>query len=391
MQLGMIGLGRMGANIVRRLMREGHECVVYDHDPAVVETLQGEGATGVGSLNDLAAKITGPAGGVGHGPRWRRHHRRDRGAGSVLDSDDTVIDGGNTYYRDDLKHAQTLAQRGIRLPGLRHQRRRVGPRPRLLPDDRRRSRRRRPARPRSSRRWRPASRPPSAPPAATATPRRRRRATCTAGPPAPGHFVKMVHNGIEYGMMASFAEGLNILRNADIGSPHPDRRRRDRAAGQPRVLPLRHRRRRGRRGLAPRQRRRLLAARPHRRRAARLARPRRLRRPGLRLRRGPLDLHRRHRRGRPRPGASPPPCTRASARAASTTSPTRRSRRCASSSAAMRRRTKLDGSANGAGLAQGGFVSEAAPGRSAESSRMMSADRPHDDQGRSADVVLAFR
>jgi 6-phosphogluconate dehydrogenase len=101
MQLGMIGLGRMGANIVRRVMRKGHECVVYDRDPQVVKALAGEGATGVRSVAELASKLT---------PRrtvWVMVP-----AGQVTTS---VIDGGNSYYRDDIRHAERLGEHGIRL------------------------------------------------------------------------------------------------------------------------------------------------------------------------------------------------------------------------------------------------------------------------------------
>jgi 6-phosphogluconate dehydrogenase len=217
-QLGMIGLGRMGADIVRRLMREGHECVVYDRDSAAVDKLQGEGATGVGSLEDLAAKMTAPR------AVWVMVPAGDITTGvieelaSILDADDIVVDGGNTYYRDDLKHAQTLAQRGIRhldcgtsggvfgrergyclmLGGEAEAVARLRPIFETLAPG--------------------VDSAPRTPGRATTPVAEEEKGYLHCGPSGAGHFVKMIHNGIEYGMMASLAEGLNILRNADIGT-----------------------------------------------------------------------------------------------------------------------------------------------------------------------------
>ena len=140
MQLGMIGLGRMGANLVRRLMRDGHRCVVYDVNAEAVDALEGEGATG----RDLASRTSSPSS--------RRHARsgsccRRRSSqptldqlGRLLDADDIVIDGGNSYYRDDIARAKRACGQGHPLRRLRHERRGLGPRARLLPDDRRRGR-----------------------------------------------------------------------------------------------------------------------------------------------------------------------------------------------------------------------------------------------------------
>ena len=177
-----------------------------------------------------------------------------------------MIDGGNSYYRDDIDARERLADEGHPLRRRRHERRRVRARARLLPDDRRRPDEAvRAPRPDLRARWRPGVE------AAARTPGRRRasrhapsRATCTAGPVGAGHFVKMVHNGIEYGIMAAYAEGLNILQHAERRHGRARGRRRDHAAARSRVLPVRPRPPRRRRGLAPRQRRRLLAARPHR-------------------------------------------------------------------------------------------------------------------------------
>ena len=141
MQLGMIGLGRMGANMVRRLMRAGHACVVHDTVAAAVQTLATEGATGAIELDDFVAKLTTPR------TIWLMVP-----AGVVdatldallpkLAAGDVVVDGGNSYYRDDIVRAKRLAERGIRLPGLRHERRHSRSRAWLLPHDRRRGRRR---------------------------------------------------------------------------------------------------------------------------------------------------------------------------------------------------------------------------------------------------------
>ena len=139
MQLGMIGLGRMGANIVRRLMRDGHECVVYDVNEAAIAQLESEGATGARSLAEFASKLTAPraawimvpaaiAGDTVGGAR--------RGAGAG----DIVIDGGNSYYRDDIDRAEALQGAGHPLRRRRHERRHLRARARFLHDDRRRGR-----------------------------------------------------------------------------------------------------------------------------------------------------------------------------------------------------------------------------------------------------------
>jgi len=105
MQLGMIGLGRMGANIVRRVMGKGHECMVYDRDPQAVKTLAGEGATGVDSVTELAKKLSTPRVVWVMVPAGRATTAVIDELAQILDSGDTVIDGGNTYYRDDFRHA----------------------------------------------------------------------------------------------------------------------------------------------------------------------------------------------------------------------------------------------------------------------------------------------
>src|SRR6201988_2540279 len=217
MQLGMIGLGRMGANIVRRLVDHGHECVVYDHNPDAVKALAGEDKiTGVSSLSQLVDKLTKPR------VVWVMVPAGDITTGAIkelvntLQSGGIVIDGGNTYYRDDMRHAQLLSERGIRLldcgtsGGVWGRERgyclMIGGDPDAFAH----------AEPLFA----------TIAPGVDAAPRTPGRTGEVAqpekgylycGPSGAGHFVKMVHNGIEYGMMASLAEGLNILRNADIG------------------------------------------------------------------------------------------------------------------------------------------------------------------------------
>jgi 6-phosphogluconate dehydrogenase len=214
----MIGLGRMGANIVRRLVKDGHECVVYDHSPDAVKAMAGEdNTTGVSSLAEMRDKLTAPR------VVWVMVPAGDITTGVIeeladtLESGDIVIDGGNSYYRDDLRHAKLLAEKEIHLldcgtsGGVWGRER--GYCLMIGGDDYAFT---------------------HAEPifitiapgvdAAERTPGREgevaqpEKGYLHCGPTGAGHFVKMVHNGIEYGMMASLAEGLNILRNADIGT-----------------------------------------------------------------------------------------------------------------------------------------------------------------------------
>ena len=213
MQIGMMGLGRMGANMVRRLMRDGHECVVYDINPASVAALVADGAIGaasveefVGKLSQAAQRLADAAGG---------DHRPDRRRSpALMEAGDIIIDGGNSYYHDAVDRAASSPE-GHRLCRCRHQRRRLGPRPRLLPDDRRS--RRRGAPPRSGVRDACTGGPAAAETAGTAP-----LGYLHCGPSGAGHFVKMVHNGIEYGVMAAYAEGMNILKAANSASGKRD-------------------------------------------------------------------------------------------------------------------------------------------------------------------------
>ena len=184
MQLGMIGLGRMGANLVRRLMRDGHRCVVYDIHPPAVAELAGEGATGSSSLDEFVQQLETPRAIWIMVPAAVVQPTLDQLRG-LLQADDIVIDGGNSYYRDDITRAEALKTSGHPLRRLRHQWRRVGPGPGLLPDDRRGDRTGRAARPdlqddRAGRRAAPSRL--SAAPAPTGRPR---TATCTAARAAP--------------------------------------------------------------------------------------------------------------------------------------------------------------------------------------------------------------
>ncbi len=222
MQLGMVGLGRMGANIVRRLMRDGHTCVVYDVSPDAVAALVGEGATGADSLDDFAAKLEVPRRAWIMVPAGEITESTVEALGSRLGVGDTIIDGGNSYYRDDIRRSGELAEKGIRyldcgtsggVFGLdRGFCLMVGG-----PDD-------------AFVELEPifATLAPGIgsterTPGRTGEPDSEERGYLHCGPSGAGHFVKMVHNGIEYGMMAALAEGLNILHGADAGLRQRDK------------------------------------------------------------------------------------------------------------------------------------------------------------------------
>ena len=216
MQLGMVGLGRMGANIVRRLMRAGHTCVVYDVNADAVKALEAEGATGAESLDDFVAKLVAPKAVWVMVPAGYAGETVTKIA-ALMSPGDIIIDGGNSYYHDDIARASQVERAGYPLCGRGHERRGVRPRERILPYDRRGNRGRRPPgaplrldRPRARCRVADAR-------AAAGHLRRAEQGYLHCGQAGAGHFVKMVHNGIEYGMMAAYAEGLGILDKANIG------------------------------------------------------------------------------------------------------------------------------------------------------------------------------
>jgi 6-phosphogluconate dehydrogenase len=215
MQLGMIGLGRMGANIVRRLMRDGHECVVYDVNEAAIAQLESEGALGARSLEEFAGKLTTPRAAWIMVPAAFAGGTVSELAGH-FERGDIVIDGGNSYYRDDIDRAESLAPLGVHYVDVgtsggvfgleRGFCLMIGGEERIVTH------------------LDPIFR--TLAPGVDSAPRTPGR----RGPAAPsehgylhcgghgaGHFVKMVHNGIEYGIMGAFAEGLAILKKADIG------------------------------------------------------------------------------------------------------------------------------------------------------------------------------
>ena len=214
MQLGMIGLGRMGANLVRRLMRDGHTCVVFDVNTKAVDELVAEGAVGASSMADLVAKMERPRNVWIMVPAAIVQKMVDE-LKDLLEDDDTLIDGGNSYYRDDIKHAKELAGKGIHFVdcgtsggvwGLDR-----GYSLMIGGDDK--------AVQRLDPIWKTI-----APGEGSAEPTPGRKSGGTAqegylhcGPNGAGHFVKMVHNGIEYGMMAAISEGLSIIKHADAG------------------------------------------------------------------------------------------------------------------------------------------------------------------------------
>ncbi|CAB4851546.1 unannotated protein [freshwater metagenome] len=216
MQLGLVGLGRMGANLARRLMRDGHECVVYDVNPDAVAALVAEGATGAKSLSDLAAKLDAPRCVWVMVPAGDITETTVADVAASLERGDTVIDGGNSYYRDDIRRANTLRPRGISYldcgtsGGVFGLDRGFSL---MIGGDESAVTRLAPI-------WRSLS--PGVgsidrTPGRTGPPAPEEEGWLRCGPVGAGHFVKMVHNGIEYGLMAAYAEGLNILSHADVG------------------------------------------------------------------------------------------------------------------------------------------------------------------------------
>jgi 6-phosphogluconate dehydrogenase len=216
MQLGMVGLGRMGANLVRRLMRDGHDCVVYDIDAQAVAQLTSEGAVGASTLDDFVAALAAPRAAWVMVPAALTGDTVDALAARMADGD-VIIDGGNSYYRDDIERAERLAPRGIHhvdvgtsggvfglergfclmIGGETPIVARLDPIFRSIA---------------------PGVAAAGRTPGREGEPSPAEQGYLHCGPHGAGHFVKMVHNGIEYGVMAAYAEGFNILHNADAGN-----------------------------------------------------------------------------------------------------------------------------------------------------------------------------
>jgi 6-phosphogluconate dehydrogenase len=217
MQLGMVGLGRMGANLVRRLMRAGHECVVYDVSAEAVRALGGEGATGAESMEEFVQKLRPPRAAWVMVPAGDITERTIASLAELMSADDVIIDGGNSYYRDDIRRAARLRESGLHyvdcgtsggvwgldrgyclmIGGEEGVVRRLDPIFAAIA---------------------PGVQAAERTPGREGDPVPAEQGYLHCGPAGAGHFVKMIHNGIEYGLMAAYAEGLNILRNADAGA-----------------------------------------------------------------------------------------------------------------------------------------------------------------------------
>ena len=217
MQLGMVGLGRMGAGIVRRLMKDGHRCVGYDVSPDAVKALEADGADGATSLEEFVAKLERPRAVWVMVPAGSITDKTIDALADVLEEGDVVIDGGNTHYVDDIRHAAALREKGIHhvdcgtsggvwgfargfclmIGGEKEVVDHLSPIFATV-----------------------APGIDSAPrtPGRTGDPSQAEHGYYHCGANGAGHFVKMVHNGIEYGLMAAYAEGLNIIANANAGA-----------------------------------------------------------------------------------------------------------------------------------------------------------------------------
>jgi 6-phosphogluconate dehydrogenase len=216
MQLGMVGLGRMGAGLVRRLTRDGHRCVGYDVSADAVKSLRTEGIDGATSLEEFASKLEKPRTAWVMVPAGEITSRTIASLSEVLEEDDVIIDGGNTHYRDDIRHAAELAKKGIHhvdvgtsggvwglergfclmIGGEQDVVERLYPLFGSIA---------------------PGVDAAVRTPGRSGTPSPSETGFLHCGPNGAGHFVKMVHNGIEYGIMAAYAEGLNILHSANVG------------------------------------------------------------------------------------------------------------------------------------------------------------------------------
>src|SRR5450631_921784 len=216
MELGMVGLGRMGANLVRRVSRAGHHCVVYDVNPEAVRALETEGATGASSMEGLVSSMSAPRTVWVMVPAGEITTKTVGELAKHLQAGDVIIDGGNSYYRDDMARAETVRVKGIHyvdvgtsggiwglergyclmIGGEGEVVERLQPifeaiAPGVAAAERT--------------------------PGRTGEPGQAEHGYLHCGPSGAGHFVKMIHNGIEYAAMAAYAEGLNILKNANAG------------------------------------------------------------------------------------------------------------------------------------------------------------------------------
>jgi 6-phosphogluconate dehydrogenase len=214
MQLGMIGLGRMGGNMVRRLIRGGHQCVVFDLNPDNVKGLVSDGATGATSLDDFVGKLTKPRTAWVMVPAGGPTEHTVMDLAKRMDTNDIIIDGGNSYFKDDVRRAKALKEKGIRyldvgtsggvwgiergycmmIGGEEQAVKHLTPIFKTLAPGRGDI-------PRT--------------PGRDGAGGSAEEGYLRCGPAGAGHFVKMVHNGIEYGLMQAYAEGFDILRNAD--------------------------------------------------------------------------------------------------------------------------------------------------------------------------------
>jgi 6-phosphogluconate dehydrogenase len=223
MQIGIVGLGRMGGNIARRLMKAGHSCVVYDNNPKAGEALEKDGAKAVGSLADMVKALEAPRAVWSMLPSGKITEDTVTALGDLLEKGDTVIDGGNSYYKDDIRRAKALGEKGLHyvdcgtsggiwgyergycmmIGGPKAAVDRLDPIFHAL-----------------------------APGAGDITRTRGRKGPHSkaelgyihAGPSGAGHFVKMIHNGIEYGLMQAYAEGFDIMRNKNSDQLPSDER-----------------------------------------------------------------------------------------------------------------------------------------------------------------------
>ena len=214
MQLGMIGLGRMGANMVRRLMKSGHECVVFDFNKDNVAALEKEGATGASSLEDLAHKLAAPRAVWIMVPAGQPTEDTVIGLSKAMSSGDTIIDGGNSFYKDDVRRSERLKEQGITYldcgtsGGIWGVERGYCL---MIGGDADAAKRLEPIFSTLAPGMGDIPRTPNRP----ADQGTAEKGYLYCGGAGAGHFVKMVHNGIEYGLMQAYAEGFDIMRGAN--------------------------------------------------------------------------------------------------------------------------------------------------------------------------------